>query len=71
MAGFADGGNTSPDSAPAQVNPATGNNELLQQLYDVLEGIRASLPLKAYTVLSETNAKQELDATIKKIVGKG
>lgn len=71
VAGFADGGNTSPDSAPAQVNPATGNNELLQQLYDVLEGIRASLPLKAYTVLSETNAKQELEATIKKIVGKG
>lgn len=69
--GFADGGSAQVDAAMAQPGSSSGNNELLQQLYEVMAGIRASLPLKAYTVLSETNAKQELDATIKKIVGKG
>ena len=69
--GFADGGSAQVDAAMTQQGSSSGNNELLQQLYEVMAGIRASLPLKAYTVLSETNAKQELDATIKKIVGKG
>ena len=71
VAGYADGGPVNADSATVRQDSVTGNNELLQRLYDVLSGIEASLPLKAYTVLSETNAKQELQATIKSIVGKG
>ena len=71
VAGYADGGPVNANSATVRQDSVTGNNELLQRLYDVLSGIEASLPLKAYTVLSETNAKQELQATIKSIVGKG
>lgn len=69
VAGFADGGETTPDSAT--VMPAAGvDNELLQRTYDIMAKLLESLPLKAFVTLSDINAKQELNATIKKIVGK-
>ena len=67
VAGFADGGQAGGDT-PASVG--TVDNELLQRVYDIMAKLQASLPLKAYTVLSEFNAKQELDDTIKSVVGK-
>ena len=67
VAGFADGGQAGGDT-PASVG--TVDNELLQRVYDIMAKLEASLPLKAYTVLSDLNAKQELDDTIKSVVGK-
>lgn len=67
VAGFADGGQAGGDT-PASVG--TVDNELLQRVYDIMAKLEASLPLKAYTVLSDLNAKQELDNTIKSVVGK-
>lgn len=67
VAGFADGGQAGSDT-PASVG--TVDNELLQRVYDIMAKLEASLPLKAYTVLSDLNAKQELDDTIKSVVGK-
>ena len=67
VAGFADGGQAG-TNAPASVG--TVDNELLQRVYDIMAKLEASLPLKAYTVLSDINAKQELDNTVKSVVGK-
>lgn len=67
VAGFADGGQAG-TNAPASVG--TVDNELLQRVYDIMAKLEASLPLKAYTVLSDINAKQELENTVKSVVGK-
>lgn len=67
VAGFADGGQAGAN-APASVG--TVDNELLQRVYDIMAKLEASLPLKAYTVLSDINAKQELENTVKSVVGK-
>lgn len=67
VAGFADGGQAG-TNAPASVG--TIDNELLQRVYDIMAKLEASLPLKAYTVLSDINAKQELENTVKSVVGK-
>lgn len=70
VSGYAEGG-TVGNSDTAITTPGRIDNELLQRVYDIMAKLEASLPLKAYTVLSEFNAKQELDATIKSIAGKG
>ena len=68
--GFADGG-TVPGSTSRATQPQ-GNidNELLRMVYELFNKLLASLPLKAYLLLSEVNKQQELEATIKSIVGK-
>lgn len=68
--GFADGG-TVPGSTSSATQPQ-GNidNELLRMVYELFNKLLASLPLKAYLLLSEVNKQQELEATIKSIVGK-
>lgn len=67
--GFADGGHVAEDNATI-AGASNVDHELLVKLYDVMNQLLASLPVKAYLVLSELNAKQELDAYIKSIVGK-
>ena len=69
VSGFADGGSATAASAPDGAM-ATVDNQLLQRTYEVMSRLLDSLPLPAYLVLSQVNAKQELDAEIKKIVGK-
>lgn len=68
-AGYADGGTVAEDQATI-AGASSVDNDLLQRVYDIMAKLEASLPLKAYTVLSDINAKQELDATIKSIAGK-
>lgn len=68
LAGYADGGYTSDEDGAASTQQS--DNRLLQKLYDLLLKLEASMPLRAYMVLSDLNAKQELDASIKSIVGK-
>lgn len=67
--GFADGGSTTPDGVPAQIQPGV-DSELLQQTCTLIQKLLDSLPFPAYVVLSELNAKTELESTIKSIVGK-
>ena len=69
VSGYADGGTVAEDQATI-AGAGNVDNQLLQRVYDIMAKIEASLPLKAYTVLSDLNAKQELDATIKSIAGK-
>lgn len=69
VAGFADGGQA-PGDAPDLAGSASIDNELLRRTCDLMQRILDSLPFPTYLVLSQMNAKQELDATIKSIVGK-
>ena len=68
--GFASGGS----AGPAQTSPVSGANaeemQLIRQTRDLLQQLLDSLPLPAYVVLSQMNAAQELDTTIKQIAGK-
>ena len=72
-AGYADGGTVGVGTAGA-VAPASALTaeqlELIRQTRDVMQKILDSLPFPAYLVLSQANAVQELDQTIKNIVGK-
>ena len=67
--GFADGGETTPGTV--QAPEAALDNELLKKASDLMQQILDALPFPCYMVLSSLNAKQELDADITKIVGKG
>lgn len=66
LSGFADGGATSGD-LPAGSAADLG---LLQDLRQLLRQLLDSLPFPAYVVLSQLNAAKEVDAKIKKTVGK-
>lgn len=66
--GFADGGSTSPDMAAAAVPSA--DSALLQKTFDLMQELKDSLPWPTYVLLSDINAKQELENLIKRIVGK-
>ena len=67
-AGYANGGTV------GAVSPASALTaeqlELIRQTRDVMQKILDSLPFPTYLVLSQANAVQELDRTIKNIVGK-
>lgn len=66
LSGFADGGATSGD-LPAGSAADLG---LLQDLRQLLRQLLDSLPFPAYVVLSQLNAAKEVDAKIKKTIGK-
>jgi len=67
--GFADGGMASEE--PAAAAEVSGvSQQLLQRINNALEGIEASLPLKAYMIQSEVNAENELASKIKSIAGR-
>lgn len=66
LPGFADGGATSGD-LPAGSAADLG---LLEDLRQLLRQLLDSLPFPAYVVLSQLNAAKEVDAKIKKTVGK-
>lgn len=72
-AGYANGGTVGSGTAGA-VSPASALTaeqlELIRQTRDVMQKILDSLPFPTYLVLSQANAVQELDRTIKNIVGK-
>ena len=65
--GFADGGSVGDD-----ISAASGavDNALLSKTYAVMDLLLKSLPLPAYVVHSQLNAKAEVEAEIKKITGK-
>ena len=67
--GFADGGETTPGTV--QVPEYGVDPELLKTANKLMQQILDALPFPCYMVLSSLNAKQELDADITKIVGKG
>ena len=69
VSGFADGGMTSAGSSPAAAVPSM-DTELLRRTYELMSELKAALPFPAYLVNSQVNAKQEVNAEIKKIVGK-
>ena len=46
------------------------DTELLRRTYELMSELKAALPFPAYLVNSQVNAKQEVNAEIKKIVGK-
>lgn len=69
VSGFADGGMTSAESSPAAAVPSM-DTELLRRTYELMSELKAALPFPAYLVNSQVNAKQEVNAEIKKIVGK-
>lgn len=66
--GFADGGSTSPDVAAAAVPSA--DSALLQKTFDLMRELKESLPWPTYVLLTDINAKQDLENLIKSIVGK-
>ena len=68
--GFADGGIVGGGAAAAPATVGDGNLALLQETHDLMQKILEALPFPTYVVLSEINAKQELQQTIKKIAGK-
>lgn len=68
--GFADGGETSPGTQSVIASPDTIDNALLVKLNELLEQLLASLPIRAYVLLTDINAALDLDAAIKKLVGK-
>ena len=68
--GFADGGIVGGGAAAAPATVGEGNLALLQETHDLMQKILDALPFPTYVVLSEINAKQELQQTIKKIAGK-
>ncbi len=67
LSGFADGGPTS-GGLPAAADPA--DRQLMNDVRTLLQQLLDELPFHAYVVLSELNAKQEIEARIKKTVGK-
>ena len=67
--GFADGGETTPGTV--QVPEYGVDPELLKTANQLMQQILDALPFPCYMVLSSLNAKQELNADITKIVGKG
>ncbi len=67
LSGFADGGPTS-GGLPAAADPA--DRQLMNDLRTLLQRLLDELPFHAYVVLSDLNAKQEIEARIKKTVGK-
>ena len=68
--GFADGGIVGGGATAAPATVGEGNLALLQETHDLMQKILDALPFPTYVVLSEINAKQELQQTIKKIAGK-
>lgn len=69
VAGFADGGMTSPQAAVASTGVSTLDPAVLSQLTTVLQYIIDN-GVPAYVLLSDLNSKQELSAMIKQKTGK-
>ncbi len=69
VAGFADGGMTSPQAAVTSAGVSTLDPSVLSQLTTVLQYIIDN-GVPAYVLLSDLNSKQELSAMIKQKTGK-
>lgn len=70
VAGFADGGMTSPSDA---LSPATGYSALSPELLNQLNGYLSHIinnGIPAYVILSQLNAAQDLNSTLKSVSGK-
>jgi len=69
--GFAEGGMTSAEPAAAAAGESQAvSRQLLERISNTLDGIEASLPLKAYMIQSEVNAENELAQKIKSVAGR-